>query len=86
MGIEDLTPAALIRVLGTLDLGHSLVMSILRGRSVTEEEVARVRQAVVGLRKTLDALDERRPWDLAEGQITSQAWNVRVPPPPEEDP
>ncbi len=63
MALEDLDPKALRGVLVALDLAHALVLDVIRGRGLTQEQVAQVRAAFVAARRTLDALDAAHPWE-----------------------
>lgn len=63
MGLEDLEPAALRKVLAALDVSHALVLDLVRGRPVAEEDVALTRQAIRAVNNILTVLDEQRPWD-----------------------
>ena len=62
MADNTLAPAALLRLLGMLELGKSVVLETLRGRSVTPEEIAQIRAAMRATQSTLAALDSSRPW------------------------
>lgn len=64
MALEDLDPAALLRTVAVLEVAKLFVNDVLRGRAVTAEEVTRVRQAVRSCLKTLDALDDAKPWEM----------------------
>lgn len=61
--IDALTPAHLRRLLAALTIAEALVIDCIRGRSIRQDDVADVRQAIIGVRRVLDALDDERPWD-----------------------
>lgn len=62
MPASDLTPGALARTLGVLSVAQDIVIDAIRGKPITQDGVAQVRQALVSARQVLDALDETHPW------------------------
>ncbi len=74
MALEDLSPGSLERLLGSLDLSKALILDVLRGRSISEEEVNQVRKSIHSVRKTLNSLDEKKPWnsDWTSGAVHGQ--------------
>ena len=63
---EDLSPAQLSRLLAALELAKMLVLDVIRGRSIRQEDVEDIRQSMRGVRRVLDALDDEHPWDDPE--------------------
>ena len=61
--VNALNPAHLGRLLAALEVSKALVVDCIRGRSIGQKDVADVRQAVRGVRRTLAALDGERPWE-----------------------
>ena len=61
--VDPLAPSQLRRVLSALVVGEALVLDCIRGRSVRQDDVADLRQAVRGVHRVLDALDDERPWE-----------------------
>ncbi len=60
---EDLSPPLLRRLLAALVVAEALVIDAIRGRSIRQEDVADLRQAVRGVHRVLDALDDAQPWE-----------------------
>jgi len=60
---DDLEIPALLRTIAVLEVAKLFVVDVLRGRSVTQDDVNSIRQAVRSVVKTLDALDEAKPWE-----------------------
>jgi hypothetical protein len=70
MALADLDPASLAKTLGFMAAAQNLIVDVLRGKSVTKDEVTAMRQAFIFVRKTLDALDDQSTWSAVP--------NVRV--------